>query len=321
MNQTLVIGSSVVDVIVNIPHLPKTGEDVHITTQSRSLGGCAHLTSDILRHFGVPYSLCTAIGGDIYGSFVLEQLRARGVEIYVHRPEEENGCCYCMVEDGGERTFIVDHGIEYTFYESYLENIHTESIDSVYICGLEIEEYTGMNIIEYLEKYPEYQVYFAPGPRIMQIPSERIERVLMLSPVVHLNEQEILAFTKAETIEAGARLLNQKTNRPVVVTLGSRGAYCFDGTEDFYAPVMKAVVKDTIGAGDSHIGTIIAARRFGLSFGEAILAANYISAAVVAKKGGLLEEKDFQAALMRMPETLKNRFRKGSDEQKCEDVI
>ena len=51
MNQTLVIGSAVVDVIIEIPHLPVTQEDVHITKQTRSLGGCAYLASDILRHF------------------------------------------------------------------------------------------------------------------------------------------------------------------------------------------------------------------------------------------------------------------------------
>ena len=38
MNQTLVIGSAVVDVIVRVEHLPKCGEDVHVSRQSRSLG-------------------------------------------------------------------------------------------------------------------------------------------------------------------------------------------------------------------------------------------------------------------------------------------
>ncbi|WP_313528720.1 carbohydrate kinase family protein [Anaerotignum sp.] len=308
MKQTLVIGSSVVDVIVNIPHLPVTGEDVHISKQSRSLGGCAYLTSDILRLFSAPYSLCTAVGGGIYGNFVFEKLKERGVKIYVRRPEEENGCCYCMVEDGGERTFIVDHGIEYTFYESYLENIRTELIDSVYICGLEIEEYTGMNIINYLKKHPEYQIYFSPSPRIMKIDSQRIEEVLKLHPVMHLNEKEIMDFTGADAIEQAARTLFGKTKRPVIVTLGDKGSYCFDGEKDLFAPPVKTTVVDTIGAGDSHMGAVIAARRFGLSFAEAIEAANYISAAVVAKAGGLLEDKDFEAALNKMPANLQQKF-------------
>lgn len=308
MKQTLVIGSAVVDVIVNIPHLPVTGEDVHISRQTRSLGGCAFLVSDILRHFGAPYSLCTAVGTGIYGDFVGKKLEERGVPIYVRRPEE-NGCCYCVVETekGGERSFIVDHGIEYTFYEEYLEKIDTERIDSVYVCGLEIEEYTGENILAYLRKHPEYTIYFAPGARIMQIQPERMEAMLSLGPVLHLNEGESLVFTGEKTVEAAARAIFAKTRNAVIVTLGEKGSYCYDGADHYAAPV-PAVVKDTIGAGDSHMGSVISARRFGLSFADAILAANHISSAVVSRESGMLEKEDFAKALASMPEELKKRF-------------
>ncbi|MGN0135356.1 PfkB family carbohydrate kinase [Anaerotignum sp.] len=307
MKQTLVIGSAVVDVIVNIPHLPKTGEDVHISSQTRSLGGCAYLVSDILHHFGAPYSLCTAVGTGIYGDFVHKKLEERGVPIYVTRPEE-NGCCYCMVETGGERTFIVDHGIEYTFYEEYLEKIDTASIDSVYVCGLEIEEYTGWNIIEYLRKHPAYTIYFAPGARIMEIQPDRMEAMLALHPILHMNEGESLAFTGKKTVEEAARAIYGKTGNAVIITLGEKGAYCFDGA-DHFAPPVPAQVKDTIGAGDSHMGAVISARRLGLSFADAIQAANHISSAVVGNAGGLLEEEDFERALASMPLELQEKLR------------
>ena len=292
MKQTLVIGSAVVDVIINIPHLPKTGEDVHITRQTRSLGGCAYNVSDILRHFGVPYSLCTAVGSGIYGDFVAKELEKRGVPIYVRRPEE-NGCCYCMVEAGGERTFIVDHGIEYTFYEQYLENIDTSSIDSVYVCGLEIEEETGWNIITYLRKHPEYTIYFAPGSRIMEIQPDRMEAMLSLHPIVHLNEGESLVFTGKDSAEQAARAIHAKTENAVIITLGEKGAYCYDGT-DHYADAVPAVVRDTIGAGDAHMGAVIAAGRLGYSIPDALRMANAVSSAVVSREGALLEKEDFE---------------------------
>lgn len=292
MKQTLVIGSAVVDVIINIPHLPKTGEDVHITRQTRSLGGCAYNVSDILRHFGVPYSLCTAVGSGIYGDFVAKELEKRGVPIYVRRPEE-NGCCYCMVEAGGERTFIVDHGIEYTFDEQYLENIDTSSIDSVYVCGLEIEEETGWNIITYLRKHPEYTIYFAPGSRIMEIQPDRMEAMLSLHPIVHLNEGESLVFTGKDSAERAARAIHAKTENPVIITLGEKGAYCYDGT-DHYADAVPAVVRDTIGAGDAHMGAVIAAGRLGYSIPDALRMANAVSSAVVSREGALLEKEDFE---------------------------
>ncbi|MDO4531902.1 MAG: carbohydrate kinase family protein, partial [Bacillota bacterium] len=56
------------------------------------------------------------------------------------------------------------HGIEYTFYEAYLEKIDTPSIDSVYVCGLEIEEYTGENIIAYLKSTPNIRSILRPVP-------------------------------------------------------------------------------------------------------------------------------------------------------------
>ena len=292
MKQTLVIGSAVVDVIVNIPHLPKTGEDIHISRQSRSLGGCAYIVSDILRHFGVPYSLCTAVGSGMYGDFVRKELEKRGVPIYVSRAEE-NGCCYCMVEEGGERTFIVDHGIEYTFHESYLEKIDIETIDSVYVCGLEIEETDGWNIVRYLQKHPDYTIYFAPGSRIMEIQEDRMDAMLSLHPIIHMNEGESLAFTGEKTVEGAARAIHAKTENVVIITLGEKGSYCFDGT-DHYAEPVPVTVCDTIGAGDSHMGAVIAGRRLGLSFAEAIKMANHVSSAVVSKAGGLLEKEDFE---------------------------
>ena len=56
--KALIIGSTVVDVIVNlVDSLPTTGEDVHVRSQHMSLGGCAYNVSDSVRHFQVPYIL------------------------------------------------------------------------------------------------------------------------------------------------------------------------------------------------------------------------------------------------------------------------
>ena len=56
MKQALIIGSTVADVTVRLPHLPVTGEDVIVESQSMSLGGCAYNVSEILRQSGVPYT-------------------------------------------------------------------------------------------------------------------------------------------------------------------------------------------------------------------------------------------------------------------------
>ena len=76
MKKALIIGSTVVDVIVNlVDSLPRTGEDVHVRSQHMSLGGCAYNVSDSVRHFRVPYILFSPVGTGVYGYFVREELK------------------------------------------------------------------------------------------------------------------------------------------------------------------------------------------------------------------------------------------------------
>lgn len=297
MKQVLVIGSTVVDVIIHLPHLPKTSEDVHVSSQAMSLGGCAYNTSDMIRHFQVPYILFSPVGTGTYGHFVREELKRRGIQSPIPTPLQENGCCYCFVEDTGERTFASYHGAEYRFYPEWFELLDPNSIDSVYICGLEIEEATGIHIVEYLEQHSSYRIFFAPGPRIQVISQELLDRLFALSPVLHLNETEVLEYTGQPTVEQAACALYEKTHNTVIVTLGEKGAYYNTGSESAYVPGVKARQIDTIGAGDSHIGAVIARLQQGASIREAISDANRIAAAVVETSGALLSEAEFRAAL------------------------
>ena len=41
VKKILVIGSTVVDVIINLDHLPRTAEDVNVSGQQMAMGGCA----------------------------------------------------------------------------------------------------------------------------------------------------------------------------------------------------------------------------------------------------------------------------------------
>lgn len=294
MKKVLVIGSTVVDVIINVDHLPKTQEDVHVLSQHMSLGGCAFNTSEVIHHFDVPYLLFSPVGTGAYGDFVRRNLENKKIQTPLPPAECENGCCYCFVEANGERTFICHHGAEYLFKEEWFELADASEIDSVYICGLEIEETTGETIVSYLEKHPEFRIYFAPGPRINKIAPELLSRLFALHPIVHLNEEEILSYTKEDTYESGAEKLFQRTQNSVIITLGAKGAYYFSGNENGHVSGVPATQIDTIGAGDSHIGAVIAGQKLGKTLLESIQMANCVSARVVETKGALLSDEVYE---------------------------
>ncbi|HEX3077303.1 MAG TPA: PfkB family carbohydrate kinase [Lachnospiraceae bacterium] len=293
MKKTLVIGATVLDIILQIEHLPVTGEDIHIQSQKMALGGCAYNAADILRLSEVPYTLLSPIGTGMYAVIVETMLKEKGFQTGIRIPDKDNGFCLCMVEKDGERTFVVYHGVEYSFKKAWLSTEQLKEYDSVYISGFEVEESDGYEIVEFLEENRDFQIYFAPGPRLVSIGEDKLNRIFALSPILHLNEEEAFLVSKKDTVEEAASYLYGLTRKEVIITLGSRGAYCLTNGKGCYVDGNRAEVVDTIGAGDSHIGAIMACLKQGLSLEEAIRRANKVSAAVVGVKGSSLSEEIF----------------------------
>lgn len=297
MKKVLVIGSTVADIIINVDYLPTTAQDIHIKSQTMALGGCAYNVSDMIRHFEVPYTLFSPVGTGLYGDFVRNQLAVRGIASPMPTPNQANGCCYCFVEESGERTFIVEHGAEYLFYKEWFDQLKTEKLSGVYICGLEIEDKTGGTIVDFLEAHPNLPVFYGPGPRLKMIPEDLMQRIFALRPVVHLNEDEVCRYTDCDSIEDAAKALFSKTRNTVIVTNGENGAFFYDGEDFIHVPPVPAEsVVDTIGAGDAHMGAVIAGLARGESLYDSIYKANAAAALVVSRKGGTVTDEDFKSA-------------------------
>lgn len=290
MKPALTIGSTCVDVIIHLDHLPVTQEDLHPTSQTMALGGCAYNVAYIMRLLGAAHTFISPVGTGMYGNYVADRLTAAGVPIPVRIPDRDNGCCYCLVEASGERTFLSYHGVEYTFQESWMEPYDPKDFGLVYICGLEVEEPTGVNLVSWLEKHPDLPVCYAPGPRGCRISSEKTSRLMALHPMLHINEQEALELTDADGYEKAAAMLHRQTGNTVIITLGEKGAYCIEKSGScFYTPAAPAAsIADTIGAGDAHVGTVLACLTMDMPLERAVAYANQVSAAVIQVPGASL---------------------------------
>jgi len=297
MKGTLVIGSTVVDVFLNLPSLPRRGEDINVQASEYRIGGCAYNVYKTLELFKSPATLCSPVGYGLFGRMVREQLHKDGLRPFISL-EKENGCCYCLIEPDGERTFLSHHGAEYLFSRSWMKNIDFSQFDTLFLCGIDIEESTGAEMIEFAGEHPELSVYFAPGPRIQHIPAEKTERLFSLrdkdgrGPVLHLNETEVLCVSKKASVEEGADFIAGETGNSVVVTLGDKGCYCLPkaGEKGTHIPGFPAQVVDTVGSGDAHCGALIACLKNGMSLENACMMANKIGASVVAIRGAVLDK-------------------------------
>lgn len=290
MSKALVIGSTVCDIMVYLDRLPSREGDAHIHEQTWSLGGCAFNVVSVLHALGQKVDFISPVGTGVYGDFVKAELEKLGIQSPIS-VEGANGCCYCFIESDGERTFLSDHGVEYGFQKEWLQYLGQKRYDFVYLCGLEVEEPTGMELIQSVSKL-EGQVIFAPGPRSLLIPKDRLEAIYDLQPILHLNEAEARAFSACEEIADAAKKLYQRTGQLVIVTLGEKGAHAYDGK--FYEVAgFPTKVRDTVGAGDSHLGAFLAASLQGLDVENALSFANRLASKVVATKGVHVERHHY----------------------------
>ena len=287
MKKSLIIGSCTVDITVPLPKIPASAGSVNSFTHKFSLGGCAFNVARVLHLLKVPSLHITTIGSGMYGEFALRELERENITPF-RQSDEAHGACLCLVEESGERSFIAYHGVEYTFDKSWLENIDLSTFDSVYICGIEIEEESGDKIISFLEENRHLQIFFSPGPRVSFIPKERLERIFSLNPIIHLSEGELLSLVGCNSLDSGIRKLYSKTNNDIIVTLGSKGAMLYTNGNTIFKESYKTNVVDTTGAGDCHIGSYISYRNMGFSKEEALDKANYLASTVVSHEGPAL---------------------------------
>ena len=283
----LVLGSTCVDVLLRVPHLPASQEDLQPQGQRFTVGGCAFNVAWALGRGGADVTFVTPVGlRGVYGPFVMQRLRALPWVKPVPLPDRENGCCYCLVEPGGERTFLSVHGAEYGFDPAWMEPWRDRRFGWVYVCGLEAEEPTGEALVTWLESAGIGRVFFAPGPRAAQIPVDRLRRILALRPVLHLNLREAQTLAGTDRLPDAAADLFARTGRPVVVTLGSDGAAVMDGDGLRIFPACPVDrVADTVGAGDAHAGAVLLALARGDTIDQAVAQANRAAALAVQTEG------------------------------------
>lgn len=294
MKKCLVIGATMLDIVANLDSLPVRGGDAYIKQQEMMLGGCAYNVASILKHFNIPNTLFAPIGSGMYASFIENKLKEEGYSSPIKSIDMDNGYSMCIVEADGERTFITLAGIECYFRKEWFDSLDINLYDKVYISGYELEGEGGNVILDFLEANKDLEIYYAPGPRINYISEDIHKRLFKLSPIIHLNEKEIMEYTKESGYEEATNTLRNLTNNTVILTLGDKGAYYSSREKEGFIPSKASRVLDTIGAGDSHIGTIIACLSKDKNLEFAIEQANKIAAKVVSVKGSTLTKKEFE---------------------------
>ena len=263
-------------------------DDVTFTT-----GGGATNASVTFARLGFNSWYMGAIGNDIAGRAVVEDLHKEGVNTTLLNRKENNGTGYSaiLLSPSGERTILTYRGASSNFGFTS-KSFQGVKPDWIYVSSLSGDVDALEAVIAYAK---QKNIKVAVNPGKGEISTTGFKRLLDGIHILSVNKEEMEQLFGT----ADMHTLLKKAHKQVpivVVTDGPKGAYVIDDTAVYQAGMYRDVaVVDRAGAGDAFSSGFVASVALGSSIEEAITYGSANSTSVVQKIGaktGILRTTD-----------------------------
>jgi ribokinase len=287
MSRIIVIGSSNTDMVIKSKKLPAPGETILGGTFLMNPGGKGANQAVAAARLGGDVTFITKIGNDMFGSeaedlFGKENIDTRFIIKDINNP---SGVALIIVDENGENSIVVAPGSNGTLsaYDIREEVFDTDKSD-IYIMQLEIP----LGTVEFVAQKvasKNNRVILNPAPA-KRLSDDLLNCLFLITP--NETEAELLTgikVTDAVSAQMAAKELHQKGVKNIVITMGSSGAYLYDGTVSKMISVAPAKAVDTTAAGDVFNGALAVALSEGKDLEEAVIFANKASAISVTRMG------------------------------------
>lgn len=288
MNNIVVIGSSNIDLVAKVNHLPIPGETVGDAEFRQTPGGKGANQAAASARLGGTVTFVTALGNDAYAEMFKDLYKKEGfiTDYIIYDDEHPTGTAMIFVSNCGENCIVVAPGANY--HLSQIEtNCLSEIIRNADILVMQAEiPYDTIKRITLMAKEIGTKVLFNPAPACL-IDSELMKAIDIL--VVNEVEASFISgieFTGNNTEEIANTLINAGA-RNIVITLGKRGVYMKNCYKTISLPGCKVNVIDTIAAGDTFCGALAVTCAKKEIDEEALKFANAAAALAVTKAGAL----------------------------------
>ncbi len=248
-----VIGSIMVDRVVRVPSIVRSGETIAAASIEVHPGGKGANQAAAAALAGANVSFAARTGRD--GAFVLDALAERGVDVSPSRIDDgASGTAFVQVAASGENAIAIVPEANARFDREDL----ARAIDGVRSGDLVLLQNETALLEEAIAALRASQVMIwlnaAPAHPVIDF------KVLEQVDVLLVNETEAAAIAGAtDPHESLERLADRLPKTLVVVTLGAQGAIACHGERRWSQPSFEVHAIDTVGCGDAFIGAMAAA--------------------------------------------------------------
>lgn len=288
MKRILVAGSSNIDMVVHVQHLPGEGETVAGSSLERLCGGKGANQAYACGMLGANTVFLSVVGGDGTGELIVDNMRRAGVDCSRMRvePSASTGTAFICVNDRGNNSIVVTQGANGLCDRAFFER-NLDALDECDVLLIQLE--TPAEGVWYLVEQAHSRgktVVLNPAPAPDAIPEQVYPMLDWITP----NETELAHLTgmpveQNEDVRRAAETLLKKGVGGVLVTLGGKGALLMTKDEALCCAPPDVPVRDTTAAGDTFNAAFLTALCEGACYERAMHFANAASSLTVSRAG------------------------------------
>ncbi len=284
----LVISSANMDMTMPIVRVPEGGETLIAEggvvytpggKGANSAVGFAKLGGDCV--------FCTCLGCDSHGETLYDYYKECGIDVSHIRVDREakTGFAVIMVDRAGQNRILCYPGANAALTEEDVEEAFLSCPDGLYM-QLELPREIVMTAAAYARER-DIPIFLDAGPATPDFPLEELPPLEVFSP----NESETEIFTGirpfgTDSCLAACHALAKRVKaKYIVLKLGDRGAFVYDGRHIHSAPSFPVHAVDTTAAGDAFTAALTLRYLEGDDITEAATYANAVGAITVSRAG------------------------------------
>lgn len=285
MSKVVVIGSTNVDMVMNVERLPRPGETIGDGAFQIFYGGKGANQAVAAARAGADVSFISRLGDDVFAAGLRDSLNADGIDTsYVNSVAGvATGTAVILVDAAGENSIGVAPGANGTLTEDQLDAaLALLQRAGTVLLQFEVPLSTVKRCIYEVSKLGK-RLVVNPAPA-HELPLED----LALIDILVLNETEAEVLMGGKQVGDYAEVADYFQAHgveTVILTLGTKGAYLATADERVHVPAFKVDAVDTTAAGDVFCGALAAALEDGLLIKEAVRFAAAAAAIAVTRHG------------------------------------
>ena len=262
--KALCLGIAVTDTYAkSIDKIPKWDTLGTFDEVKYGAGGCAVNTAINLNSLGINCGVSAAIGKDLNGEFIIDQLKKRKIDTTnIIKTKNNTAITFAMISSNGKRRYLTNWGANDIFSIKDLVFSNIQKYSLIHLCGtFAMKTFDGKQTLEFVKKIKKNKnKILISMDTIFNTKVNCLKLIKDLFPYLDIffpSIEELTLITGYNSIKKNIDFL-KATKIPLTgIKMGKEGSIFIHNNNASYCSPFKVKVEDTSGAGDAFMAGLI----------------------------------------------------------------